>query len=141
MGDELVSIMESKSDGRAKEFAKLFTAYFNATVSVSRNMFNIAQQPQKSDYMRAGMDAMLDVLELSGLALLFSELDDTTFGRITVGIWSNYFKSAAVRKEMLLAWIGPLGLRLTLPIYSSSGAQRFAWESRLVPACESRSRY
>jgi hypothetical protein len=135
IADELLSIMESKAVGSMREFAKLFTAYFNATQAVIQQMFGIARQPGKSRYSRAAMDAMLDLLEMSGIALLFSELDGTPFGKVIRRAWDHYFDQHQGDKSGIVkAWLSPLESPMALPAISSSSTQRFYWERRLVEA-------
>jgi len=133
LGAELFSLMESKS-ANLDSFRSIFVAYFDATVAVSQRMFDMAEQPRTRGYIRAGLDAMLDLLEISGVALIFSELDGSGFGKVIREIWDKYFDGAADRKRLVAAWIEPVEQRLGLPVLSSGGAQRFEWERRLVNA-------
>jgi len=137
MADELLHIMESDTK-ELTEFTQLFAAYFDATIAISQRMFDLAQQPRKSSYTRAGMDAMLDVLELSGLAILFSELGNGSFGGIVCEIWTKYLSGMSNTKGLLSAWLEPVDKRHILPILSPSNSQRFEWERRFARILQER---
>ncbi len=131
LAEELVSMMERKEEDG---FGDLFIAYFNASNAVRRHFFESAQQPGKQDYIRVAMDAMLDLMDVSGLALLFSQLDGTRFGEVVVHTWNGFFQLATDKPAMVRAWYAPLGSKLTLPIFSSSAMQRQHWNRRLAQA-------
>lgn len=137
LGAELFSVMESKSSD-LEDFRSSFIAYFDATVAVSQHMFNLAEQPRTRNFVRAGLDAMLDLLEISGVALIFSELDGTGFGKIVRDVWDRYFDGAADGNHLLTTWMEPVQQRLVLPVFSAGSAQRFEWERGLVKALADR---
>jgi len=131
LAEELVSMMERKEEDG---FGDLFIAYLNASNAVRRHFVEIAQQPGKQDYIRVAMDAMLDLMDVSGLALLFSELDGTRFGEVVVNTWDAFFQPATDKPAMVKAWYASLSSKLTLPIFSSSAMQRQHWNRRLAQA-------
>jgi cytochrome c oxidase subunit IV len=131
LAEELVSMMERKeNDG----FGDLFIAYFEASNAVSRHFLEIAQQPGKQDHIRVAMDAMVDLMDVSGLALLFSQLDGTLFGEIVVGGWDVFFERATDRPVVVRAWYEALSSKLTLPSFSSGAMRRHHWNRRLAQA-------
>ncbi len=131
LAEELVSMMERKEkDG----FHELFVAYFTATDAVRRHFLEIARQPGKQDHIRVVMDAMLDLMDVSGLALLFSQLDGTVFGEVVVRTWDVCFDGGTDKPGMVKAWYAALSSRLTLPIFSPGAMQRQDWNRRLAQA-------
>ena len=139
IADELLTIMESKAVASLEQYGKLFSAYFNSTLAVSGDMFGVARRPGKSDYGRAALDAMLDLLEMSGMAILFSELDGTPFRKLVEAIWDAYLDRLKDQTALIVdAWMGPLKTKLGLPTLSASSRQRFNWGQRLAEALRNR---
>ena len=131
LADELLSLMERKAVEAELEFGELFIAYFEATTTVAQRMINLSRQPEKSNYVRAGMDAMYDLLEISGIALLVSELDGTPFMKIVEEVWNAYWTQQKEEKNLLLVWLNPFH-RFALPVLLAGDTQRFRWGQRLV---------
>ncbi len=124
LAEELVSMMAKRDQ---KGFAELFSAYFNATISVQKHFVRAAQVPGKHDYVRVAMDAMLDLMDLSGLAVIFGELDETPFGKIVSRIWDVFFDRMEDKPAAVKAWYGAIRSKLSLPGLSPSAMQRQAW--------------
>jgi len=82
IAEELFLMMERKEE---TSFPELFVAFFNSSLAVQRQFTEIAKQPEKLDYIRVAMDITIDIMDISGLAFLFTELDVTRFGQIVVG--------------------------------------------------------
>lgn len=135
VAEELILLMERKQENG---FGELFVSYFNATTAVYGHFRDLAQQPGKEDYIRGAMDTMLDLMDVSGLAFLFSELDGTRFRALVASGWDLYFNQAADKPATIKAWYGALSSRLTLPIFSPSAMQRQAWGQRLAHAMADR---
>ncbi len=129
VAEELILLMERKQEDG---FAELFVSYFKATTAVCDHFLDLAQQPGKQDYIRVAMDAMLDLMDVSGLAFLFTELNGTRFRSVVTRAWDLYFDQAADKPAMVKAWYGAVGSRLTLPIFSSSAMQRQEWGQRFA---------
>ncbi len=135
IADELVSMMEQKEE---ENFPELFAGYFNASSGVCREFINLAQQPEKADYIRATQDVMVDVLEVSGLALLFSELDGTHYRQIVESTWDFYLSNFEDQKGIVLLWLNSLESELNLPISSPSAMQRQKWGQGFAQALADR---
>jgi hypothetical protein len=135
LAEELIMLMERKQEDG---FAELFISYFNATIAVHSHFLEVSQQPGKTDYARGAMDAMLDLMDVSGLALLFSELDGTRFTSLVTHTWNLYFDQAGDKPGMLRAWYGAINSKLMLPVFSPSAMQRQSWGQRLAQAMAER---
>jgi len=131
LAEELVSMMERKEK---EGFGDLFIAYFKASNAVNKQFSEMAKQPGKQDYVRVVMDAMVDLMDVSGLALLFSQLDGTLFGEVVVRAWDVFFEGATDKPAMVKAWYAALSSKLTLPIFSPGAMQRQHWNRRLAQA-------
>jgi hypothetical protein len=135
IANELLSMMEEK---REENFAELFLAFFNATIQVERYFFEFATQPGRNDYIRVAIDATMDLMELSGIAYIFSELDDTHFSLSVSKLWDAYFNQAADKRALLKALYATTDSTFGLPIFSTSAMQRHDWESRVACAMAAR---
>jgi hypothetical protein len=131
LAQELIAMMEQKQE---QGFSDLFVGYFNASVAIQRHFIEFAQQPGKEDYIRVAMDAALDVLDVSGLALLFSQLDGTRFDVMVASVWDRYFKHAADRPALVRVLYDSIDSKLSLPAFSPSAMQRQEWGERLARA-------
>ena len=137
LGEELVSLMENRRSS-VEEFMTLFAAHFEATVAVAQSAFNLARGAERADFSWAAFDAMLDTLELSGLAILFSELDSTPYREPVHQVWAKYLASSHPLKGVLAAWLQPLENQPSVPLFSSSSTQRFHWERRFASILKDR---
>ncbi len=135
IGDELIAMMELKED---RNFLELFVAYFNASTGICRELMDRARQPEKADFVRGFQDVILDLLEISGLALLFSELDATLFGKLVKATWDNYLSNATDVTALVQLYMDIIQSKTALPIFSSSAAQRDQWGQRFVQALADR---
>ncbi len=135
LAEELVIMMGRKQE---EGFKKLFIGYFNASITIERHFIKFAQQPGKDDYIHVAMDTMLDIMDISGLAFLFSELDGTSYRGIVVSSWDTYFNQAVDKIVTIKALYDAIDSKLTLPIYSSSAMQRISWGQRLANAMVNR---
>ncbi len=135
LAQELVLMMERKNE---IGFADLFLGYFNASLATHRQLVEFAKQPECQDYIRVAMDAILDVMDVSGLALLFSELDGTRFGELVACAWDFYFKQAADKPAVVRAFYAAIESKLALPVFSPSAMQRQEWGRRLAIAMSDR---
>ncbi|OGP83552.1 MAG: hypothetical protein A2Y95_12935 [Deltaproteobacteria bacterium RBG_13_65_10] len=126
-----MSMMERKQE---EGFPKLFLAYFNASTTIQGNFINYARQPGQEDYVRVAMDAIIDVMDLSGLAFLFSELDGTHFEKIVECVWDLHFQRFTDKAAIVRALYASIDSKLSLPLFSPSAMQRQAWGRRLVRA-------
>lgn len=135
IAEELVAMIARKEHSG---FAELFQAYFNATMTVQKHFVGLAQVPGKHDYLRVAVDAMLDLMDLSGLALVFTELDDTPFGITVTRVWDVYFDIVNDKPAVVKAWYDAIRSKLSLPLFSASSMQRQAWGQLLASAMQER---
>jgi hypothetical protein len=129
LAEELIAMMEQKQE---EGFLELFVAYFNASIAVYRHFVEFAQQPGMQDYVRVAIDTMVDVMDVSGMAFLFSELDGTRFEKLVAAVWDLHFKNAADKPGLVRALYGSIDSKLSLPIFSPSAVQRQEWGQRLA---------
>lgn len=135
---EMLAMLEQKDKASIAVFAKLFIAYFNATTSIARALFRAASEPERSTLARAGMDALIDLMDFSGVVYLFSELDGTPFTNVVAATWNDHLASVPDKAPVLRLWLTAIESKLSLPILSSGAAQRFAWVRRFVNALKDR---
>jgi hypothetical protein len=127
--DELITLMELKQEWA---FPNMFKAYFSATISVHTHFMNLAQEPGKEAFCRASMDACLDLMDVSGLAFLFSELDGTRFGQYVKTAWDRFFDKAESEAATIQDLFEAVDSKWTLSAFSTSALKRQEWGRRLV---------
>ena len=131
IGQELVGMMADKSvDG----FNALFVAYFDATLRVFDAHRRASQDPRQPHQMRVALQTVLDLVDVSGLALLFSELHGTGFYRAVVGLWDEYFAACEDSVGAMRLFIFALEDEFTLPILSVSSTTRMEWQRVFIDA-------
>lgn len=135
LAEELISMMEGKQEDG---FDELFRSYFDATITVYGHFVNLAQQPGSDGYIGVARDAILDLMDLSGLAFLFSELDGTPFRALVTRAWDTYLDASPDKPGWLKALYAMPGSALTLPLFSPSAMQRQTWGRSLARAMADR---
>jgi hypothetical protein len=135
IAEELISMMERKQQ---QGFPELFLAYFNASLAIYGHFVDLAQQPGQEDFVRVAMDTILDVMDISGLAYIFSELDNNKFNKLVAVAWDAYFDRASDKAAIVRALYSSIAARFRLPILSSSAMQRQEWGRRLATAMAER---
>jgi len=131
LAEEIVSMMERREQ---EGFPELFIAYFNASIAVMRQFLALAEQPERQDYVRVAMDTILEVMNVSGLALLFSELDSTPYGPIVSIAWDQFIEQSTNKSALLNGWYSAIDSTLSLPLFSPSAMRRQDWGRRLAQA-------
>jgi hypothetical protein len=131
LAEEIVSMMDHR---QATGFPELFLAYFNANIAIQRHFFELAQQPAKEAYLRVAIDTMIDLMAISGLAFLFTELDETDFARIVTRMWDLHFERLPDKARMIKVCYTAVDSPMLLPIFSPSAMQRQHWGQRLAAA-------
>ncbi|MFA5422363.1 MAG: hypothetical protein WC374_00705 [Phycisphaerae bacterium] len=135
IAEELYSMMERK---QISGFPELFISYFNASITIQKQFIGVAQKPEKRDYIRAVEDIMIDLMDISGLALLFSELDDTKFYNVIKPAWDLYLDKVSDKKKILELFFDVINSKFSLPIFSPSAMQRQEWSRRFANALADR---
>jgi hypothetical protein len=135
LAEEIVAMMDHKL---ATGFPELFLAYFNANIAIQRHFFELGQQPCKEGYLRVAIDTMIDLMAISGLAFLFTELDETDFARIVTRMWDLHFERLLDKPAMIKDCYTAIDSRILLPIFSPSAMQRQDWGQRLAAALAER---
>ena len=131
LAEELIAMMELKQE---EGFEELFLSYFESSLTINWQFIQFSRQPGKQDYIRVAMDVMLDVMEISGLAFLFSELDGTKFNKIVATAWDQYFERATDKLTLVRGLYAVIESKLTLPVFSSSAMQRQVWGQSMAMA-------
>ncbi len=136
LGDELVSMMERKDEDR---FAEQFAAYFAASISVVDHWRGCPKEFAREFCMLLAADAAMDVMEVSGLAYIFSELDSTRFAEVVSRAWDALFALTPDGGAGLHAWLlAAISQASSFALISPSGIQRHRWKCRMVEALNQR---
>ncbi len=135
IADELVSMMDLKQEAG---FRELFAAYFSATLATHDQLLAMMRETGREYYAYAAINTLLDLMDISGFALLFSELDGTKFGEETRATWDVFFGRASDARATLQALYTAIDARLDGPIFSSSAMRRQEWGRRFAAAPEHR---
>lgn len=135
IADELVSMMDLKQEAG---FRELFAAYFSATLATHDQLLAMMRETGREYFAYAAMNTLLDLMDISGFALLFSALDGTKFGEQTTGTWDVFFGRASDARATLQALYTAVDARLDGPIFSSSAMRRQEWGRRFGAALERR---
>ena len=135
IADELVSMMDLKQEAG---FLELFAAYFSATLATHDQLLAMMRETGREYYAYAAINTLLDLMDISGFALLFSELDGTKFGVQTKATWDVFFGRAPDPGATLKALYTAIDARLDGPIFSSSAMRRQEWGRRFGAALERR---
>lgn len=135
IADELVSIMERKED---TGFADLFTPYFTASLATHDHFVTLMRDTGRENYIYVAVNTMLDVMDVSGFALLFSELDGTSFAGTVKTTWDRYLSRIPDASKNIAGLYAAIESRLGGPIFSSSAMRRQEWGRRFAGALHSR---
>ncbi len=135
LAEELISMMEGKQEDG---FDELFRSYFKATITVYGHFVDLAQQSGSDGYVGVAREAILDLMDLSGLAFLFSELDRTPFRLLVTPAWDAYLDGSPDKSGWLEALYAMSGSALTRLPFSPSAMQRQSWGQRLARAMADR---
>lgn len=132
LGDYLVSMMAAK-DLDMKSFAKLFAAYFASSFAVVQRLVSADPKPViKETVGPLALDALLDLLDMSGLAFLYSELDGTDYGSVVKAAWDQRVSQHPNKTGFLQFCYATIDARLSLPFATAGAMQRQHWSQLLV---------
>lgn len=135
IGDELVSMMGSKQEAG---FRELFGAYFAATLATHDYLFRQMRESGREYYAYVAMDTLLDVMDISGLALLYSELDATRFSQHVTATWDLFLSRTADVPATIQTSFLAIDARFDGPMFSASAMRRQEWGNRFGAALENR---
>lgn len=131
IGDALVSRMERQD---INQFETLFTGIFRTTFEVTSHHIGAKDEHFSKPHKKIAFDTIIDLLDLSGLALLFSELHGSSFFEIVKKQWDAYFDTHPNGKLAIQFFYGLINIALQLPIFSPSATERFNWERSFIRA-------
>lgn len=131
LGDALVSKMERQD---ANQFESLFGGLFKTTFEVASRHIKAKDEHFSKPHMKIAFDTIIDLLDLSGLALLFSELYGSSFYEIVKKEWDAYFDTKHDGKLAIQFFYNAIDIVLQLPALSPSGTGRFNWERSFIRA-------
>lgn len=135
ISDELVSMIERKQEAG---FHELFAAYFAASLSTHDHFLKMMRDGGREYYASAAMNTLLDLMDVSGLALLFSELDGTSFGGDVKTTWDRFLSGTGDTAATIRALYVAIEARFDGPLFSSSAMRRQEWGRRFAMALEIR---
>jgi hypothetical protein len=131
LGDALVSRMERQD---VNQFETLFAGIFKTTFGVASHHIGAKDEHFSEPHKKIALDTIIDLLDLSGLALLFSELHGSSFFKIVAKEWDAYFDVCPNGKFAIQFFYGSIDMVLQLPALSPSGTGRFNWERTFIRA-------
>jgi len=131
IGDALVSKMATQEVNR---FELLFDGFFKTTLEIVEHHIKKKDNHFLKPHTKIAFDTTLDLLDLSGLALLFSELHGSSFFDIVKKEWDAYFGECPDGKLAIEFFYGSISMALQLPVLSPSGTGRFNWERSFIRA-------
>ncbi len=131
LGDALISRMEKQD---VNQFETLFAGLFKTTFKVASRHILKKDEHFSKPHKKIAFDTVLDLLDLSGIALLFSELHGSSFFDIVKKEWDAYFGECPDGKLAIEFFYGSISMALQLPVLSPSGTERFNWERSFIRA-------
>ena len=131
LGDAIVLKMGKKD---VSQFENLFTGIFKTTFEVVNRHIEAKDEHFSKPNRTIAHDTMLDLLDLSGLALLFSQLHGSGFYEIVKRKWDTYFDAIDTSKQVIQLFYALIDTVLQLPALSASGTRRFSWERAFIRA-------
>ncbi len=131
LGDALVSRMEMQD---VNKFESLFAGIFKTTFKIAYRHIQAKDEHFSKPHMKIAFDTIVDLLDLSGLALLFSELHGSSFYEIVKKEWDAYFDENHAGKQAIQFFYGSIDMVLQLPVFSPSGMERSHWERAFIHA-------
>jgi hypothetical protein len=131
LGDVLVFKMEKQD---LTEFENLFKGIFKTTFGLVGRHISTKDEHFSKPHMKIALDTIIDLLDLSGLALLFSELQGSDFYEIVKKEWDVYFDEISGGKMAIQFFYDSIDMVLQLPALSPSGTGRLNWERYFIRA-------
>jgi hypothetical protein len=92
----------------------------------------------REHYAYVAMNTLLDIMDVSGLALLYSELDGTSFTEHVTATWDRFLSMVADVRATIQTSFLAIDARFDGPIFSASAMRRQEWGRRFGVALENR---
>lgn len=110
-------------------FAKLFPMYFNHAFLVYSHFLKEYTRTNQQYWIIQNMDILLDILAISGYALVYRELGSTEIWASVDATWKNYISSLGDDSKNTLKTIAIIASNRSL-MFTSSARQsvRFSWQ-------------
>ncbi len=119
---------ETMASGNEKIFEIIFPPYFNLCLTASEKLRQSLTYVTAEDRFGFMVQPLQDLISLSGYAMIYSDLYNKGFNRITRALWEKYFAGHGDLEKI----IGLLHYIITHPFVSfrlyARGIQRTAWE-------------
>jgi len=131
LGDAIVSKMAVQDSA---EFESLFAGVFVATLAVVERHIVREDSHFLKPNRTAALDTALDLVDLSGLAFLFSELHGSSFYHTVTKKWDDYFQTCKDGKLAIEFFYLAINMALQLPIASPSAQGRWNWKRAFIGA-------
>lgn len=123
--------------GADQEFEEIFTAYFSACIAVHNQYIHSAEMHRDLLPLRLAAAVYVDVMDLSGLAIIFSELDDNSLFDIVLKCWDDAFAQAKEPTRLLKALYTTIEAD-SESLFSNRSYQRLRWADQLKRAFAAR---
>gem|GEM_PF-3391093 len=124
IGEHIVTSLAGPDPLDLGSFTKLYLAYHQATFAVVLKLL-LTTLPQGEAVLAT--DALRDLLELSGVALLYSELDQTDYGQIVKNTWDADIAKLSDKTAFIKLLYDTIDSRLSGPIFGAGPMQRQHW--------------
>ena len=122
------------ADGDIEAFSKAFKALFDATfLAYDRARQHLqARGVDDTDAFLIGTEPLMTLLNLSGYALIYSELDSSGCWTTATSIWNNFLASRADRREVVAALYAIANGRASWFGIITAGIDRTKWQQDLA---------
>ncbi|WP_285610015.1 hypothetical protein [Geothrix edaphica] len=128
IGDELVKALDEKDK---KSFSKLFPAYLLASEAIKAELLRRID-PRNSNYRNSVvMDLQLDLMTLSGLALIYSDIDKSGCWDSAHILWDKLIENSPDPSAFVQDQFHCIDNPTMVPMFSPSSMQRLKWERTL----------
>ena len=118
-------------DKQESLFPKLFLAYFNSSLTIQQKLIAQTQSEGSGRWLPFVIDLQIDLMDISGIAMILSDIDKTRFGQMVAKLWDIHLTDAPDPSIMVKAWLSSIDSAHSVPIFSPSSMQRSKWTDRL----------
>ena len=127
----MVSLMSAQD---SSNFETFFKATFIASLHVIDTYAQESRAPERSHLYKAALGTALELLDVSGLTLLFSELHGTAFFQVAEDTWNVYLDRHGKPAQIIGLFYLAMDSRLGLPLFTPSAMSRLKWNRAFVDA-------
>lgn len=128
IGDEIVRALDEKDK---ESFSKLFLAYFLASETIKAELLRHIEPRNSRHRISVVMDLQLDLMTLSGLAIIYSDIDKSGCWDSAHALWDKLIQSSPDQSAFVKAQFHCIDNPTLVPMFSPSSMQRLKWESTL----------